>query len=223
MDKAAVASVVEGIRKESDTALTEARRDDSQRLDNLIHAIIERTQDPAFKAKLSGLDREIHRVFQAAAAASPDPETVRTLELMQGIAVLTSIMNAIAETRLAAGQPGIPAKTAAAPPKSMPAEYTKYFVNNAIGRYKTEGLDATLAYYNTPESIDGQWYMFIIDEENTMRAHAADPDLVDQPAAAAVGPNGYPAGEAVAAAADEHGAWLDYTFPNPVSGGVDTK
>ena len=223
VDEAAVASAVEGIQQESNTALTEARREDSQRLDNLIDAIIERTQDPAFKAKLSGLDREIHRVFQAAAAASPDPETVRTLELMQGIAVLTSIMNAIAETRLAAGQPGIPAKTASAPPKSMPAEYTKYFVNNAIGRYKTEGLDATLAYYNTRESIDGQWYMFIIDEHNAMRAHSADPDRVGQPASAAVGPNGYPASEAVVAVADEDGAWLDYTYPNPVSGRVETK
>ena len=112
---------------------------------------------------------------------------------------------------------------AAAPPKSMPAEYTKHSVNNAIGRYKSEGLDATLAYYNTEESIDGQWYVFIIDGDNIMRAHAANPDLVDRPISASVGPNGYPVGEAVAAVADEDGAWFDYTFPNPATGGVETK
>ena len=34
-----------------------------------------------------------------------------------------------------------------------PAEYTKFFVNNAINRYETQGLDATLAYYNREESV----------------------------------------------------------------------
>ena len=110
-----------------------------------------------------------------------------------------------------------------APPKSMPADYTKQLVNNAISRYKAEGLDATLAYYNTQESIDGQWYVFIIDGDNFMRAHAANPDLVDWPISASVAPNGYPVGEAVAAVADEDGAWFDYTYPNPATGGVETK
>ncbi len=109
------------------------------------------------------------------------------------------------------------------PPKSMPADYTKYSVNKAIGRYKSEGLDATLAYYNTEESIDGQWYVFIIDGDKIMRAHAADPSLVDRPISESVGPNDYPVGEAVAAVADEDGAWFDYTFPNHATGGVETK
>ena len=33
---------------------------------------------------------------------------------------------------------------ASIPPKSAPAEYTKFFVNNAISRYETQGLEATL-------------------------------------------------------------------------------
>ena len=115
------------------------------------------------------------------------------------------------------------AQPAAAPPKWDPAEYTKHVVRTAIGRYDSEGLDATLDHYNAPESIDGQWYVFIIDEHHTMRAHAANPDLVGQPAAAAVGPHGYPAGEAVVAVADEDGAWFSYTYPNPASGTVETK
>ena len=80
--------------------LTEARREDSERLDNTIHGIIDATRNPDFKAYLSNLDSEIHRVFDAVTAAQPDSEAAQTLELMQGIVVLTSIMNAIAEARI---------------------------------------------------------------------------------------------------------------------------
>ena len=112
---------------------------------------------------------------------------------------------------------------ASAPPKWEPAEYTKYFVREAIRKYDSEGLDATVAYYNTQESVDGQWYMFILDQDDIMLAHAANPDLVGRPASAAVGPNRYPAGEAVVAVADEDGAWFSYTFTNLASGTVETK
>ena len=49
--------------------------------------------------------------------------------------------------------------TATVPPKSTPADYTKFLVRDAISRYESEGLDATVAYYNTKESVDGQWYV----------------------------------------------------------------
>ena len=45
---------------------------------------------------------------------------------------------------------------ASLPPRSDLAEYTRFFVEKAISRYETQGLDATLAHYNRPESIDGQ-------------------------------------------------------------------
>ena len=85
--------------------LTEARREDSERLDNTIHGIIDATRNPEFKARLSALDSEIHRVFEAVAAAQPDQEAAQALELMKGIVVLTSIMNAIAEQRIDAADP----------------------------------------------------------------------------------------------------------------------
>ena len=84
--------------------------------------------------------------------------------------------------------------TATAPAKSTPADYTKFLVRDAISRYESEGLDATVAYYNTKESVDGQWYVFIIDENQTIVAHAANPDLVGQHIAQALGPNSYPPG-----------------------------
>ncbi len=102
VDEAAIAAVIESVLADSPGDLTSARLADSERLYNLIHAIIERTQNPAFRARLEGLDSEIHRVFQAAKAVSPDAETTQSLELMEGIVVLTSIMSEVADARLAA-------------------------------------------------------------------------------------------------------------------------
>ena len=111
----------------------------------------------------------------------------------------------------------------AAPPKWEPAEYTEYFVRQAIRKYESEGLDATASYYNTQESVDGQWYMFIFDQDDMMLAHAANPDLVGRPASAAVGPNMYPAGEGVVSVADEDGEWFSYSFTNPATGAAEAK
>ena len=113
--------------------------------------------------------------------------------------------------------------TATVPPKSMPADYTKFLVRDAITRYESEGLDATVAYYNTKESVDGQWYVFMSDENQTIVAHAPNPDLVGKHISQALGPNSYPTGSAVAASADQDGAWFDYTYANPASGVVETK
>ncbi len=56
-------------------------------------------------------------------------------------------------------------------PDKAPAEYTKYLVDQAVSRYKTEGREATLAYYNSPESADGEWYVSIHDENDVIIAH----------------------------------------------------
>ena len=121
------------------------------------------------------------------------------------------------QTTQAAGEP-MPA-----PRKSTPDEFTMHFVNEAIDKYDSEGLDATLAYYNTKQSMDGPWYVFIFDENDNIIAHAPNPSLVNGPASNAVSPNGYPAGDAIAASADEDGAWFSYTYPNPATGAVETK
>ncbi|MCY4086298.1 MAG: ABC transporter substrate-binding protein [Actinomycetia bacterium] len=110
------------------------------------------------------------------------------------------------------------------PPRSDLPGYTKAFVQQAIDRYRRDGLQATVDYYNSPESIDGQWYVFIGDEEsNALVANAAVPALVGHTADQIRGPSGYPIGEIIAAVADEDGGWVDYTFTNPVSGSVETK
>ena len=79
---------------------------------------------------------EVEEIVKAAVAAIPQPEPGLTSAEAEQI------------TR------GV---VASIPPKSSPAEYTGFFVDNAISRYETHGLDATLAYYNREESIEGQW------------------------------------------------------------------
>ncbi|MCY3542775.1 MAG: cache domain-containing protein [Chloroflexi bacterium] len=110
------------------------------------------------------------------------------------------------------------------PPKSEAAAYTKAFVERAINLYDDLGRDGTIAYYNSPESVDGQYYVFIGDENDVMIAHAAVPDNVGVNFDDIISPtDGYPAGAQVAAAAVEGGAWTTYTYLNAATGNVETK
>ena len=107
---------------------------------------------------------------------------------------------------------------------STPSAYTKSLVEQAIARYESDGHDATIEYYNSPESVDGQWYVFIADENDVMIAHATIPENVGKHADEIVSPaDGYPAGSQVAAAATEGGAWTTYTYLNAATGNVETK
>ena len=35
----------------------------------------------------------------------------------------------------------------------------------AIDKYEQEGLEATVAYYSSRESIEGQWSLFLVDQD----------------------------------------------------------
>ena len=137
-------------------------------------------------------------------------------------AMIAAFMEQIVEESAGDGD-GVGLASKSVPRKSDPAEYTKYLVREAINRYESEGLDATVAYYNTDASIDGQWYVFIFDEADTMLVHAPNPDFVGLPASEVLGPNDFPSGPYVVAGADEAGAWVDYTFQSPASGAIETK
>ena len=148
----------------------------------------------------------------------------RTILIIAAAVLLPTLLAVMAacDTGEPASEPGVDSAREA-PLRSENDAYTQYFVRQAIDMYESEGLDPTLAYYNTQASVDGQWYVFIYDGNDIALAHAANPALVGRPASEAVGPNGYPAGEAVMAVADEAGAWFSYTFPNPATGASETK
>ena len=107
---------------------------------------------------------------------------------------------------------------ASIPLKSAPADYTAFYVDSAIALYETRGLDATLAHYSRRESIDGQWYVFIIDGDDRIVAHP-DPQRVGLDVNGWVGTdtNGYNFAPEMLSATGE-GKWVTYVFANPESG-----
>ena len=111
------------------------------------------------------------------------------------------------------------AAIAGLPSRSDPAGYTQHFVDNAIARYEAQGLDATLAHYNRAESVDGQWYVFIIDENDLLIGHPEPGRLgLDLKGWVGTDANGYEFGTEMLSATEE-GKWVSYVHSNPESGG----
>jgi len=111
---------------------------------------------------------------------------------------------------------------AEAPPRSDEAAYTQWFVRQAIERYDAEGRDAALEYFNDPASVDGQWYVFIVNAEGILIGHATRPDLLGTSTAARRDAFGKPYGQEIVAATSE-GRWVDYYFAHPDTGRHEQK
>ena len=103
-----------------------------------------------------------------------------------------------------------------------PEAYTRALVSQAIARYDAQGWDGIKDYYNSPESVDGQWYVYIIDESDSIIAHAATPALLGTDVKTLTDVNGYALGEAIAAATEE-GNRVEYTWLNPATGNQEPK
>ena len=121
---------------------------------------------------------------------------------------------------VAEAEPTARGEVASIPPKWAPTEYTRYFVQNAISQYETHGIEAVLAYYNSTQSIDGQWYVFIIDENDLI---IGDPDPgrvgLDVKGSAGTDANGYNFGPELLSATED-GKWVSYVYRNPESGDI---
>ncbi|MXX26811.1 MAG: hypothetical protein F4Z82_15355, partial [Caldilineaceae bacterium SB0668_bin_21] len=107
--------------------------------------------------------------------------------------------------------------------KADRAGFTVAMVEKALQRYDAQGREATVDYYNSPESVDGEWYVFIVDENDEIIAHA-NPDLLGESLHGPVGVDitGYRQGEAIAGATEE-GRWVDYIFLNLATGNQEFK
>jgi signal transduction histidine kinase len=93
-------------------------------------------------------------------------------------------------------------------------------VDRAIRYYKAHGRDGTVAYYNTPESVDGPWYVFIVDENRKLIANR-DQSLVGRDVSELGNDvNGQNLGEIEV---PEGGRWVDYVFANPATGEAGVK
>lgn len=100
------------------------------------------------------------------------------------------------------------------PSKSAPELFTQIFVHQALERYDREGRDATIEYYNAAESIDGVWYVFIIDENDGIVAHAARPERLGKKLSELTDVTNYNYGADFAATTDK-GSWVEYIYLNP--------
>ena len=107
--------------------------------------------------------------------------------------------------------------------KTDPAEYTVAFVDQALRYYKAHGRENTVAHYNTPESVDGGWYIYIFDEEDLLIAHANQELLgMDLKEELGLDSTGYHFGDDMVETTAE-GLWVHYVFVNPATGEEETK
>ena len=99
------------------------------------------------------------------------------------------------------------------PTKNEPGSYTKAVVDDAIARYDRDGREASLAYHSDPANVDGEWYVFIINEEGYTISHP-NSFFIGRDPSERVDSTGYFYGDSLLGATEE-GRWVDYTLWNP--------
>ena len=95
-------------------------------------------------------------------------------------------------------------------------EITKEYVAKAVALYQKEGLEATIAHYNSRRSMDGQFYLFMTDENDFYVVHPIFPHLIGTDIKDVVGSDGYELGKEIARATED-GHWIEYLWPNPLT------
>ncbi len=96
------------------------------------------------------------------------------------------------------------------------ANSVKEYVDKAIAKYDNDGLDAVITHYNSQDSLDGQFYLFLIGEDDIYLAHPIFPHLIATDIKDVVGSDGQELGEEIAQATED-GIWVEYLWPHPVS------
>ena len=96
------------------------------------------------------------------------------------------------------------------------ADATRNYIAKAIEHYDQEGLESTIDYYNSRESVDGQFYLFFIGADDLYLAHPIFPHLIGTDIKDVVGSDGQELGKEIAEAT-EVGHWVEYLWPNPVT------
>ena len=104
---------------------------------------------------------------------------------------------------------------------------TVAYIQQAIEFYDREGLDATVAHYNSRESIsDNDIYLRLLDADNIVIVQPLQPQLIGKDyVAVAKTPQGVPVGELVVAAATEEGGWVQFEaqLPNTRASGFSQR
>ena len=109
----------------------------------------------------------------------------------------------------------------AIPTRNDEAAYTRALVQDAIRLYNQEGIMAAIDHYSSPQNVDGQWYVFIIDGDGYTIAHYR-PESVGRDPALRVDASGYFYGDEILSAT-EVGKWVSYVHDKPDTGEVTRK
>ena len=96
------------------------------------------------------------------------------------------------------------------------AESVQEYIEKAIAKYESDGLDATITHYNSLDSLDGQFYLFLIGEDDVYLAHPIFPHLIGTDIKDVVGSDGQELGKEIAEATED-GVWVEYLWPHPLS------
>ena len=133
-----------------------------------------------------------------------------------GLAILALVLAVVAITQIEDD----PAPPPVAPvTKTSASAFAQNLVQQALDRYEQEGLDPTLDFYNSPESVDGDWYVFILEEREDgglyTVAHATRPELLGT-TRVRIDRRGVDYGADFAATTEE-GQWVDYVILNPAT------
>ena len=108
------------------------------------------------------------------------------------------------------------------PTMDDPEAFAVAFVQAAVDLYKTQGRDAAIAYYEDPANIEGQWYVFILDENDMFVAQPAAPSFVGRDIKEVLALDGSLTGVEIAMATTE-GRWTEYLWPNPENDKLELK
>ncbi|MXY78539.1 MAG: hypothetical protein F4Y94_02320, partial [Chloroflexi bacterium] len=92
----------------------------------------------------------------------------------------------------------------------------KEYVRKATAMYDREGLDAVIAHYNSQDSLEGQFYLFLIGADDIYLAHPIFPHLIGTDIKDVVGSDGQELGKEIALATED-GIWVEYLWPHPVT------
>ena len=110
------------------------------------------------------------------------------------------------------------------PTQDDPSGYTRLLVADAVAFYAQSGLEAVLDRYNSPESVDGPWYVFVLEEREDgtyTLAHATRPERVGL-THVRIDTRGVDYGLDFART-PRAGHWVDYVFLNPETGQEELK
>lgn len=93
-------------------------------------------------------------------------------------------------------------------------QFTKFFVDEAIRKYHSGGLEATVAYYNSLGNVDGQWFALLADAQDMIISHH-NPSMLGQNLDDLLGTDMF--------TARDEGSWVTHTDVNPKTGVEESK